>query len=126
MTDIMKKKEIVKAKTSEKIAKDMISKRKTFDLIRDFVLTNLLTDPCSSIVRGWIMDELEKRNKVAFDAWLSQDSPEDQQLEKFYMFSTRGNTADGSVSIWYGQEFWKKVPDLETAISEIARVATSE
>ena len=29
-----------------------------------------------SVVRGWIMDELERRDKAAFDAWADDDDPD--------------------------------------------------
>ena len=38
-----------------------------------------------SIVRGWIMDELEKRNPEAFDKWLDLDYPDNESLKKLYL-----------------------------------------
>lgn len=35
-------------------------------------------------VRGWIMDEIEKRNPAAFDAWLEGDA-EDASLRKYIL-----------------------------------------
>ena len=32
-------------------------------------------------VRGWLLDELEKRNKDAFDKWIDNDF---KDIEKFY------------------------------------------
>lgn len=35
------------------------------------------------IVRGWLMDEIARRNPEGFDAWLEQDAPEDLELRRF-------------------------------------------
>lgn len=37
------------------------------------------------IVRGWLMDELERRNPDGFNAWLEQEDPEDDDLRKFFL-----------------------------------------
>lgn len=36
-------------------------------------------------VRGWLMDEIERRAPRGFDAWLDQDAPEDKDLRKFVL-----------------------------------------
>lgn len=36
-------------------------------------------------VRGWLMDEIERRNPEGFDAWLEQDVPEDSELRRFIL-----------------------------------------
>lgn len=36
-------------------------------------------------VRGWLMDELERRNPEGFTAWLEQDAPEDKDLRSFML-----------------------------------------
>lgn len=38
-----------------------------------------------SMVRGWIMDELEKRNPEAFDKWLDLDYPDNESLRNLYL-----------------------------------------
>lgn len=38
-----------------------------------------------SIARGWIMDELERRNPIAFDKWLDLDYPDNESLKKLYL-----------------------------------------
>lgn len=67
-------------------AKAMIQARSTHQLIDTFVLTGLSNDPNIFVVRGWIMDELERRNKKAFDEWLSSDEyfPSDESLYQFF------------------------------------------
>lgn len=46
-------------------------------LITNFEITETLKGPDVPTVRGWIMDELEKRDPEAFDKWLDSyvDSP---------------------------------------------------
>lgn len=34
-------------------------------------------------VRGWLMDELERRNPDGFNVWMEQESPEDSQLRQY-------------------------------------------
>ena len=34
-------------------------------------------------VRGWLMDEIEKRFPEAFDRWLESDEAEDRELRKY-------------------------------------------
>lgn len=36
-------------------------------------------------VRGWLMDELERRDPDGFNAWLEQDTPEDSDLWQFIL-----------------------------------------
>ena len=63
---------------SETTARAMIAERSTYQLVLDFEESEKrqMTDALP-IVRGWLMDELEKRNKAAFDCWLesSESSP---------------------------------------------------
>lgn len=50
----------------------LLSKRTMKDLCRDFDLTETIRDPEISTVRGWIMDELEKRNPEMFEKWIDE------------------------------------------------------
>jgi len=63
---------------SETQARAMLSQRTTYQLVLDWEEQERrqMTD-VMPIVRGWLMDELEKRNKAAFDCWLesSESSP---------------------------------------------------
>lgn len=45
--------------------------------------TEHLHTPELPIIRGWLMDELERRNPEGFSAWLDQDAPEDRDLRRF-------------------------------------------
>ena len=52
-------------------------------LLDQWELTATCTDKNISIVRGWLMDELERRNPSAFNAWLDTSAPEDSDLRKY-------------------------------------------
>lgn len=70
-------------KNAEKNAKDMLSRLSVEQLIKEFDMTEDI--PISlelSMVRGWIMDELGKRNPEAFDKWLDLDYPDNKSLKK--------------------------------------------
>lgn len=66
---------------AEKKARDLLASRTTEDLVKQFELTSKITTKVYTaeipIVRGWIMDELEKRDAKAFDKWIDSlhDSP---------------------------------------------------
>ena len=55
---------------AEKKALAIIASQSTERLVEQFELSELSNDPHIPTVRGWIMDELEKRNPEAFDKWL--------------------------------------------------------
>lgn len=63
---------------------DNLSKISTKNLVKIFILTGKIDDPEIPAVRGWIMDELEKRDPEAFDSWIGQDESEDEDLMKFF------------------------------------------
>lgn len=48
-------------------------------------LTENMNGPEVPVVRGWLMDEIEKRNPDGFDAWLDQDFPEDKDLRSYVL-----------------------------------------
>lgn len=47
--------------------------------------TEHLEDPQCPTIHGWLMDEIERRYPVDFNAWLDQDTPEDSQLRHYVM-----------------------------------------
>lgn len=52
-------------------AKRMLAKRTMAQLIADWELTERLPyTPELPVTRGWLMDEFERRNPEAYDAWL--------------------------------------------------------
>lgn len=67
--------------TATEKAQVLLSKQSTKDLITQFELTETVTDSHVYIVRGWIMDELEKRNPEAFDKWVDSD---EESPRKFF------------------------------------------
>ena len=63
--------------------KEMIEEATLADLLDQWELTSKINDPEIATVRGWLMDEFESRNPEAFNAWLDQDEPEDNDLKWF-------------------------------------------
>lgn len=63
--------------TAEKKARNLIASRSTEQLVKDFEITEHLNTPEVPMVRGWYMDELEKRDQEAFEKWIDslEDSP---------------------------------------------------
>lgn len=62
---------------AEKKARDLIAKRSTKQLIEDFEATDKIKDENIYTVRGWLMDELEKRDAKAYTEWIEslEESP---------------------------------------------------
>ena len=61
----------------------------TRQLLETFILTGQQIDAGHKdsnlyTVRGWLMDELERRNPEAMDAWLDSDDTEDEDLLRYY------------------------------------------
>ena len=54
-------------------------------LLTAWEFTEHLEDPQCPTIRGWLMDEIERRYPADFNAWLDQDAPEDSQLRKYIM-----------------------------------------
>lgn len=63
--------------------KEMLSNATLADLLDEWELTSKINDPEIATVRGWLMDEFESRNPEAFNAWLDQDEPYDEDLREF-------------------------------------------
>jgi len=56
------------------------------ELCKLFGKTNNNQDRRVPTVRGWIMDELEKRNQSKFDAWMDTENVDDMDYpEKFFI-----------------------------------------
>lgn len=61
----------------------LVAKRTTYQLIEDFEETNnKKLDEYLPIVRGWLMDELEKRDQSAFNNWIDSN---ESSPRKFYI-----------------------------------------
>lgn len=67
---------------AEKKAKEMISKQTLDQLLTQWELTSVINDENIPTVRGWLMEELEKRNPEAFNKWLDEDA-EDENLRDY-------------------------------------------
>ena len=52
------------------LANEIIAAQSTEFLVDAFDATEADHSPDSATARGWIMDELERRDAAAFDAWL--------------------------------------------------------
>ena len=65
-------------------ARNRLASRTTAQLILDWELTEALPmTPELPIVRGWLMDEFERRDQKAFDAW-SEDEDPDASPRKYF------------------------------------------
>ena len=63
--------------TPEMNARARLASRTTAQLILDWELTEALPMmPGLPTVRGWIMDEFQRRNPEADDAWFDDDDPD--------------------------------------------------
>lgn len=67
---------------AEKKARELIAKLSTENLLSQWELTTNCNDVNIPTVRGWLMDELEKRNPEAFNEWLDKDA-EDEALREY-------------------------------------------
>ena len=70
--------------TAEQKARHLISLRSTNQLLADWELTEDITDPNIATVRGWLMDELEKRNPKGFNEWLESEWLSDKELRNYF------------------------------------------
>ena len=70
---------------AEEKAKALISKLSLEELLVQWELTSVTNDENIPTVRGWLMDELEKRNPEGFNAWLESDLAEDSELRNYIM-----------------------------------------
>lgn len=66
----------------EKRARNLVRSLKTAQLLDQWEATTTMTDLNTPTLRGWFMDELEKRFPDQFDKWLDSDC-RDEDLRKF-------------------------------------------
>lgn len=69
---------------AEKKAIEMISKQTTEQLLAQWEITNELNDETIPMVRGWLMNELEKRYPEQFEKFID-DYAEDTELRKYIL-----------------------------------------
>lgn len=67
---------------AEQKARELISKQPLEELLTQWELTSIINDENIPTVRGWLMNELEKRNPEAFNKWLDSDA-EDADLREY-------------------------------------------
>lgn len=66
----------------EEKARELISNQQLADLLDEWELTTNNPDPEICTVRGWLMDEFEKRNPEAYNEWLDGEA-EDNTLREY-------------------------------------------
>ena len=72
-------------KKPELLALETLKNSSLAKLLDLWELTTALNGPQVPTVRGWLMDEIERRNPDGFDAWMDQDAAEDQDLRRFVL-----------------------------------------
>ena len=68
---------------TERKAKELLEKATTEQLLTQWELTSICNDENIPTVRGWLMEELEKRNPKGFNEWLESECPEDSELRNY-------------------------------------------
>ncbi len=66
---------------AEQKARRLIGKQTLEQLLAQWELTSVINDKNIPTVRGWLMDELGKRNPEAFDKWLDSYTGDEQLRE---------------------------------------------
>lgn len=64
--------------------KEIIKERSNRQLCEIFEMTNNNNDESIPMIRGLIMDELEKRSQVNFNNWMNEEDPEKMDLPSIY------------------------------------------
>lgn len=72
-------------KNPECMAQETLKNFSLGKLLELWELTTALNGPQVPTVRGWLMDEISRRNPDGFDAWLDLDAPEDQDLRHYVL-----------------------------------------
>lgn len=68
--------------TTEQQARELISNTQLADLLDEWELTSKIKDKNIYTVRGWLMDEFEKRNPEGFEKWLDENGL-DEELRNY-------------------------------------------
>lgn len=72
-------------KMLESIAKQNLEDRTLEQLVDMWEETTIIDEDGVFAVRGWLMDEIEKRNPKGFNEWLDLEDPEDKELRKYVL-----------------------------------------
>lgn len=67
----------------EQKVKNLLRGTCTEELLETWEATTIDNDENIPTVRGWIMEELEKRYPAEFGAWLDSDEARDEDLRKY-------------------------------------------
>ena len=68
---------------AERKTKDLLAKQTTEQLLAQWELTSICNDENIPRVRGWLMEELKRRNPKGFNEWLESDLAEDSELRNY-------------------------------------------
>lgn len=69
----------------EMMAREALKNSSLAKLLDLWELTTALQGPQVPTVRGWLMDEIERRNPEGFDAWMDLAISKDQDLRRFVL-----------------------------------------
>lgn len=72
------------AMTASEKAAQMLKGRSMKNLVSEFILTGVMDDPNIPRVRGWYMDEFQRRNPEAFERWLDGEA-RDEDIGKYFI-----------------------------------------
>lgn len=75
---------------AEQDAKNLIATLDIKRILDLFEMTETMDDPAVSIMRGWYMDEIEKRYPQEFDKWLDTDDMAISTLRKLIFAQEAG------------------------------------
>ena len=64
---------------------EILASATMMDLIDEWELTSSIDDPSVYEVRGWLMDEIERREPEGFSAWLDSEDPKDEELRDYVL-----------------------------------------
>ena len=64
-------------------AREILSSMTMMDLIDEWELTTDIDDPAIHEVRGWLLDEIQRREPEGFDAWLDSEDLRDEDLKHY-------------------------------------------
>lgn len=89
---------------------EQVRNMSTAQLLDVWDLTGTVPGREIAAVRGWIMDELERRNPDGFTAWLDQDETRDEDLRRFVTVNAmcldcqkwRRTCAGSEETVWTG------------------------
>lgn len=70
---------------AREMAMEILSSATMADLIDEWELTTTSNDPAIYEVRGWLMDEIERREPEGYNKWLDSENPTDESLKDYVL-----------------------------------------